>query len=487
MRVFASVLLFVLVGIANAQWDPHWWKGRSAIVHLFEWKWSDIAAECERFLAPNGYAGVQVSPPTENAIVNDRPWWERYQPMSYKLVTRSGNEAAFSDMTRRCNAVGIRIYVDFLMNHMSATTGTGTAGSEGNARTRNFPAVPYGPGDFNPSCQINWEDETSIRNCELVGLPDLNQGKEWVREKLVEAMNHLIDLGVAGFRLDAMKHMWPGDLQNIFGRLKNLNVNFGFSSDARPFIVGEVIDHGSESISGNDYTHLATITEFRFERGIKRSFKGESALKWLNNFGEGWGFLPSKYAFTFVDNHDSQRGEALSYKDGRIYKMATAFHLAWPFGIPRLMSSFDFTSHDQGPPQDAHQNIISPSINADGSCGNGWVCEHRWKEVYSMIEFRNAVKDTSVANWWDNGDNQIAFSRGNQGFIAFNGQYGVNLNEKLQTGLAAGTYCDIISGGKVGTSCSGSQITVASDGTAEISLPSNYAEGFVAYIKNSKL
>lgn len=33
---------------------------RSTIVHLFEWKWKDIADECERFLAPKGYGGVQV-------------------------------------------------------------------------------------------------------------------------------------------------------------------------------------------------------------------------------------------------------------------------------------------------------------------------------------------------------------------------------------------------------------------------------------------
>lgn len=44
--------------------------------------------------------------------------------------------------------------------------------------------------------------------------------------------------------------MWPGDLENIFGRLKNLNANFGFASNDRPFIFGEVIDHGGESISG---------------------------------------------------------------------------------------------------------------------------------------------------------------------------------------------------------------------------------------------
>jgi len=30
------------------------------MVHLFEWKWDDIAKECENFLGPKGYAGVQV-------------------------------------------------------------------------------------------------------------------------------------------------------------------------------------------------------------------------------------------------------------------------------------------------------------------------------------------------------------------------------------------------------------------------------------------
>lgn len=108
-------------------------------MHLFEWKWADIANECERFLAPNGYAGVQVSPPSENTIIDisgNRPWWERYQPVSFVLVTRSGNQAAFVDMTRRCNAVGVRIYVDAVINHMSATSGVGTAGNSANVAVR---------------------------------------------------------------------------------------------------------------------------------------------------------------------------------------------------------------------------------------------------------------------------------------------------------------------------------------------------------------
>lgn len=27
---------------------------------MFEWKWTDIASECEKFLGPKGYGGVQV-------------------------------------------------------------------------------------------------------------------------------------------------------------------------------------------------------------------------------------------------------------------------------------------------------------------------------------------------------------------------------------------------------------------------------------------
>lgn len=55
---FISVVLLTFVGVSLAQYDPHWVNNRTGIVHLFEWKWTDIADECERFLAPKGYAGV---------------------------------------------------------------------------------------------------------------------------------------------------------------------------------------------------------------------------------------------------------------------------------------------------------------------------------------------------------------------------------------------------------------------------------------------
>lgn len=52
--------LSILVVLGSAQKNPNYWDDRSGMVHLFEWRYADIAAECERFLGPKGYGGVQV-------------------------------------------------------------------------------------------------------------------------------------------------------------------------------------------------------------------------------------------------------------------------------------------------------------------------------------------------------------------------------------------------------------------------------------------
>merc|ERR1719461_2287530 len=80
-------------------------------------------------------------------------------------------------------------------------------------------------------------------------------------------------------------------------------------------------------------------------------FVQNDILSHLNNFGEEWGLIPSKHAVVFLDNHDTQRGEAqLTYKNGELYQLANIFMLAHPYGYPKVMSSYYFDHHDQGPP-----------------------------------------------------------------------------------------------------------------------------------------
>lgn len=99
---------------------------------------------------------------------------------------------------------------------------------------------------------------------------------------------------------------------------------------------------------------MGAVTEFKFSAEIGRAFRKQNELKWLKSWGPDWGLLASRYALVFVDNHDNQRGHGaggstiLTYKQRREYVMATAFMLAHPYGTPRVMSSFDFSTSSQG-------------------------------------------------------------------------------------------------------------------------------------------
>lgn len=54
------VVALAFLTVTNGQFNTNQLPGRSVIVHLFEWKWVDVANECESFLGPNGFGGVQV-------------------------------------------------------------------------------------------------------------------------------------------------------------------------------------------------------------------------------------------------------------------------------------------------------------------------------------------------------------------------------------------------------------------------------------------
>ncbi|XP_071485033.1 alpha-amylase-like [Diadema antillarum] len=478
------LILPMLIGSCLGQWHANTVDDKQTIVHLFEWKWTDIAAECENFLNKYGFGGVQISPPNEHRIVTDpwRPWWERYQPVSYKLDSRSGTDAEFRDMVRRCNNAGVRIYVDAVINHMGASaTGYGTSGSYYDCGNFDFPGVPFSSLDFNVpqgKCSSyngginNYQDVDEVRNCNLVGLTDLDAGKDYVRGKIAGYLNELIDIGVAGFRVDACKHMWPGDLGAIFGMVSNLNTEF-FPSGSRPFVIQEVIDQGGEPITASEYTPYGRVTEFKYGLRLGEGIGGSNSMKYFSNFGEAWGMLADGSALVFVDNHDNQRGHGgggsiITHENPRGYKMATSFMLAYPYGFARVMSSFNFHHDtDRGPPSDGSGNTDSVTINADGTCGGDWICEHRWRQIRNMVGFRNTANGQALSNWWDNGNNQIAFGRGNKAFYVLNAD-GYSLSEWLYTGLPSGEYCNIILGDFDSStgSCSGPTINVDSSGYA---------------------
>ncbi|GAA2353181.1 carbohydrate-binding module family 20 domain-containing protein [Streptomyces carpaticus] len=396
--------------------------GKDVTAVLFSWNFDSIARECTQRLGPAGYGYVQVSPPQEQ--IQGSQWWTAYQPVSYTIGSRLGDRAQFQNMVNTCNSAGVGVVVDTVINHMTAGSGTGTAGSR--YTKYDYPDAPYSDGDFN-DCRReignNYGDRGNVQNCELVGLADLDTGKDYVRQRLADYMNDLLSLGVAGFRIDAAKHMPAADLAAIKSRL----------DDPNAYWKQEAIYGAGEAVSPSEYRGTGDVQEFRYGFDLKRVFQNEN-LAYLANFGEGWGHMPSAGSAVFVDNHDTERnGSTLSYKDGALYTLANVFMLAWPYGSPDVHSGYEFTDHDAGPPGNGRVSACWT---------DGWKCQHAWPEISAMVGFRNATRGQGVTDWWDNGANAIAFGRGSQGFVAINHEGGP-LTRTYQTSLAAGQYCDV--------------------------------------------
>jgi alpha-amylase len=419
---------------------------RDAGILMFQWTWDAIAAECPA-LGEIGIDWVLTSPPQEHVV--GPQWWVAYQPVSHRVESRLGTREQFADMVTACAASGVDIVADAVINHMSGQDdpGVGWAGSP--YEHYRYPGL-FEPEDFHYCTQsptgdiIDYRDRDEVQQCELVNLADLATGEPSVRERLRAYLDDLLSLGVAGFRIDAAKHMATEDIAAIVA---------GMPEGTR--IYQEVIRAQSEPITPEEYAPNGPSWEFGYARTLTSMMQSRS----LNpdvRFGPEGRTLPSDQAIVFVDNHDTERnGETLSYKDGEAYALATAFMLAHPYGIPQLTSGYAFEGRDAGARAYDDGRVI------DASCADArtepkpryepgeWVCPQNWSIVRGMLAFRSAVGDAPLTDSVTFDARELrsvsGFGRGAYGFVAFNAG-STSVTATFDTGLVPGRYADAVSG-----------------------------------------
>lgn len=245
---------------------------KGAVVEMFGWPHADVEQECKS-LATMGYLGVKVFPVHEQVMSTEpfqnfmNPWYFMYQPVSYRLQGRMGTRDDLRKMITTCRSVGVRVYADAVVNHMSGggndanphhrnpDAGCAKWGNKssslpgghspfytqdfsytvgkhtGKAPLQEFPAVPYGPLDFHCERPLNsWTDPLDLNAGWLTGLTDLNTEREHVQERIAAYMTDMIGIGFSGFRIDAAKHIKPDDLVGIFSKFRR-NMGGALPSD----------------------------------------------------------------------------------------------------------------------------------------------------------------------------------------------------------------------------------------------------------------
>ena len=457
-------------------------------VIAFQQTWRTIGQECTDTYGPEGVKYVQISPPQES--VQGTQWWTVYQPVSYKLNSRFGTEDELKGMINQCNAAGVDVVADVVLNH---TTGHdvswvddqyGVDGTAYNGSYGRYPSMdPYADGgvqglyqyqesgnkhqfglpsgDFH-TCKSNVSDNISdytnadeVWNCRLSTMWDINTGSERVQSMQADYLNRLWQDGVRGFRIDSAKHMDPNDIAAIKRKFMD---KAGINGRSFPWSQ-EVIYHQGESskFAPERYEKNGEVTQFSYAYSLLKDFNG--SITDLKNIKSDL-LKNSNDATVFVANWDSARGsETLSPTSGARYELANAFMLGYDYGHPKILSDYHFdksTQYDDGV-KDASE-IKVPYVNMNEACATSkdptrmqygdWNCQQRWTSIRGMIRFHNAVSGTKVTNWQENGNNNIAFDRASdasseaKGFMAINNTL-QDHDVDYTTTLPDGTYCDV--------------------------------------------
>ncbi|MDN3611928.1 alpha-amylase family protein [Vibrio ostreicida] len=389
-----------------------------AILHAFNWKYSQITAQAHN-IAASGYKSVLISPAMKSSGAK---WWARYQPQDYRVIDSPlGNKQDLDAMISALSLHGVDVYADVVLNHMAnEATQRSDLNYPGSLVLADYVTNAsyyanqtlfgdtsqdlFSSADFHPSgCITNWQDPGHVQYWRLcgdhgdTGLPDLDEN-QWVITQQRAYLSALKTMGVKGFRVDAVKHMSQYQIDQIF----TPNILSGMR------VFGEVITGGGAGNPEYD-TFLApylnntdhSAYDFPLFASIRSAFSFGGRLNQLHDpkaYGQA---LEDARAITFTITHDIPTNNGFRYQimDPIDEHLAYAYILGKEGGTPL---------------------IYSDELPDDEDQDNG-----RWADVWKnptmvkMLRFHNRMQGHTMTMIHSD-QCTLMFKRGKQGVVAIN-------------------------------------------------------------------
>jgi alpha-amylase len=187
------------------------------IFHAWNWH-MDVIKENLGNLKNAGYTTVQTSPmqPQKDywsgGDTAKAGWWKLYQPPGFCIAPDTcqnaiGTKTNLAQLVTAAHNNGIKVFVDVVANHLAGDATSllsGVAGYE--------PAIYGTNGTLSGGALLHSKTGSSATDSSHttngnIGLPDLNTHSEVVQGRVLSLLKEYIDLGVDGFRFDAIKHI----------------------------------------------------------------------------------------------------------------------------------------------------------------------------------------------------------------------------------------------------------------------------------------
>lgn len=276
--------------------------------------------------------------------VNPSPTYHKYDVIDYYDIDEQyGTLEDFEILLEECDKRGVKVIMDLVLNHSSSQNpwfqeactylqGLG----DGQPDIEECPYLEYyhfskeQSGGYYAVEGTDWYYEAQFWS----EMPDLNLDCEALREEIADITQFWLDMGVGGFRLDAVKEYYSGSPQANIEFLAWLNETVK-SRKEDAYIVGEawlpMADYAQYYSSGID-----SLFDFAFadkDGIISKVMNGSPASKYGNAQAEldaMFGAYNEKYIDApFYTNHDMGRSAGYYAGDYSAYqtKMAGAMNL----------------------------------------------------------------------------------------------------------------------------------------------------------------
>ena len=288
------------------------------------------------YLQELGITGIWLMP------INPSNSYHKYDVYDYfDIDPQYGTMRDFENLLAECEQRGIKVIMDLVINHSSNQ-------HEWFAITAEYLRdLPEGEEANAEDCEYfdyyNWSKEKLAGYSRLGGtdyyyecqfsngMPDLNLGNEAVRAELTKVMRYWLDMGVSGFRVDAAKEFYTGNVEKTT-EVMNWLYSTAASLDADVYMVGEAWSDFSTIAS---YYKSGFLSFFNFPfadsggkiittvRNIGNPNMIPSYAKALQAAHEGFSENNPNYIDApFLSNHDM--GRIFGFASGEEHKIKLA-------------------------------------------------------------------------------------------------------------------------------------------------------------------
>ncbi|MGO4548234.1 InlB B-repeat-containing protein [Paenibacillus sp. 2TAB23] len=442
-----------------------------AILHAFDWNLSVIEENLQA-IADAGYTAIQTSPIMGSASGTN--WYFAYQPTNMLAGgngNRYGNRDAFVSLTTAAEALGIKVIVDVVPNHMGST---GNSDAPWNDNTH-FHEV---------SGSVGYNDRFLLTQPNMIsGLRDLNTHSKFVQDSYIAYLKDMIDAGASGFRYDAIKHIELDDDMpspaSIAAGATNVRYPEGeFKSDyvknvtgaAKAYLEekGKVNFQYGEVLQGGDpkndrmagYAKYIDMTASKYGHDVRGVLEvGDIGRldKWEDYAAEG---LTADRLVPWVESHDTynNEGESLSFSPKQIRQ-------GWAMIAAR---------------KDASPLFFARNVNADGSQRTSVLTANnvdnnrpQWShpEVVAVNKFHNAMtgRDENLVSL---GNNAVMIERG----TLADGGGAVLLNTSTTDRVLGSVPVNFLKDGYYANALNPTNIFTVSNGRISGTIPGNPAK-----------